>query len=194
MTPAEFVRAIRLHDRFVKRQHGGERADLSGESLAGLRLQGINFRGAVLDGTDFSKCTLNGADFQNANLSSAKFDEIVSEDANFRVADLRGASFKAAKLKRASFKGADMRPLDAPKGGETLYCNLSGAFLEGANLQMCKLADANFDDANMQRATPKFTTIIARTCPMASDDSPKGASEQVKERPRIRYFRLRNKL
>ena len=112
MTPAEFVRAIRLHDRFVKRQHGGERADLSGESLAGLRLQGINFR----------------------------------------VADLRGASFKAAKLKRASFKGADMRPLDAPKGGETLYCNLSGAFLEGANLQMCKLADANFDDANMQMA------------------------------------------
>ena len=29
---------------------------------------------------------------------------------------------------------------------------------------------------------------------MVSDDSPKGASEQVKERPRIRYFRLRNKL
>ena len=55
MDPAEFVSIVRRHERFVKGQSGGQRANLKDVDLSGLRLPGINLQSALLAGLNLKK-------------------------------------------------------------------------------------------------------------------------------------------
>ena len=68
MTPEELVGMLKKHDRFVRKQQGGERADLKHQDLSGLKLPGIRLQQATLTGINFSRCVLIGANFSDADL------------------------------------------------------------------------------------------------------------------------------
>ena len=64
------------HLKWLRRENGGERADLSGANLYGANLygadlSGANLYGANLYGADLSGANLSGADLSGANLSRA---------------------------------------------------------------------------------------------------------------------------
>ena len=118
MTPEEFVSILRRHERHTRGLTGGARADLSHQTLAGLRLSALNLRGAKLAGVDFSGCDLAGTDFAQADLFGANFEGSKSSGASFEGADLRGSRFRNATLEEANFREADLRPgklLDAKR-------------------------------------------------------------------------------
>lgn len=52
MTPKELVDILRKHERFVRRQADGARADLRGHDLSGLRLPGLKLQEASLSSVD----------------------------------------------------------------------------------------------------------------------------------------------
>ena len=51
LTPAEFVDIVKRHEKYVRGQSGGRRADLKFVNLAGLRLPGLNLQQAFLTGS-----------------------------------------------------------------------------------------------------------------------------------------------
>ena len=93
MAPHDFVAALKRHKRFLEGQLGGVRADLSDQTLSGLRLTDLDLRRAILKRTDFSGCTLAGADFRDSELKGADFRGAMVEAGKFDSADLRGSRF-----------------------------------------------------------------------------------------------------
>src|SRR6185437_11698768 len=116
-TPEEIVRIFEAHERWLKKQGGGMRADLTFQDLSGANLQGIVLRAAKLTGCDLSFARLAGADLRQCDLFSADL-----HGADLTEADLRGANFRDAKLRRATLDAADLRmgTLMGPQRGGTM--------------------------------------------------------------------------
>ena len=83
MTNDELKKIIEKHEKWLKDQEGGERANLCGADLRGANLCGANLRGANL-----CDANLRGANLCDANLRVA----------NLCCADLRGANLCDANL------------------------------------------------------------------------------------------------
>ena len=69
MTNDELRKIIDKHEKWMKNQEGGERADLCGANLCDANLRDANLCGANLCGADLR---LSGADLRGANLRGAK--------------------------------------------------------------------------------------------------------------------------
>ena len=108
LTKTEIKTKLELHMKWLNKEEGGSRADLSRADLSGANLSGANLSGANLSRADLSGANLSGANLSGANLSWANLS-----GANLSRADLSGAN-----LSRADLSGA----------------NLSWANLSGANL------------------------------------------------------------
>ena len=87
MTQCDLNTIIQLHEKWLRREPGGKKANLSSADL----------RGADLHGADLSDADLSGADLSGADLSHA----------DLRYADLRGANvdFSSWPLWCGSLKG-----------------------------------------------------------------------------------------
>jgi uncharacterized protein YjbI with pentapeptide repeats len=85
-TAPALAEVIEKHGKWLRREDGGERADLSGADLSWANLSWANLSGANLSGAN-----LLGADLSRANLSRA---------------DLSGADLSRASLSRANLSGA----------------------------------------------------------------------------------------
>ena len=81
MTNDELRKIIKKHEKWLKNQEGGERANLYGADLYGANLCGANLGGANLCGAYLSGAKLYGANLYGANLYGA----------NLYGANLRGA-------------------------------------------------------------------------------------------------------
>ena len=96
------------HEKWVRDEKGGERANLTGANLARA---------------DLTDASLVGANLVGANLVDAKLT-----DANLTDANLTGANLTGANLAYAGLAGANL-------AGANLYgANLVGAILVGADL------------------------------------------------------------
>ena len=82
ITTEELKKVLKLHEKWLRDEKGGERANLSGANLSGADL-----RGAKLSGAKLSGAYLSGADLRDANL----------RDADLCGADLRDAKLSGAK-------------------------------------------------------------------------------------------------
>ncbi|MBM3506504.1 MAG: pentapeptide repeat-containing protein [Alphaproteobacteria bacterium] len=127
VTPRELVDILRKHERYVKRQADGARADLRGEDLSGLRLPGLKLQDASLAGADFHNSDISQGDFSGADLYGANLERAVASAANFERADMRGirlcgslltkcaharrrpASRSGARLQRSAARGSIRR-------------------------------------------------------------------------------------
>ncbi len=107
MTNEELKKIIEKHEKWLKSQEGGERANLHDANLCGANLCGADLREANLCGADLRGADLSGADLSGANLRGADL-----RDADLREADLYGVNLFGADLREADLFGADLREAD----------------------------------------------------------------------------------
>ena len=98
MTNDELKKIIEKHEKWMKSQEGGERADLRGANLRCADLCGADLRGADLRGANLRGADLCCADLRCADLCGA----------DLRGANLRGANLRCADLCGADLCGADL--------------------------------------------------------------------------------------
>lgn len=96
---------IESHDRWLRNEEGGERANLRSADLSSADLSGADLSGADLSSADLYCADLSSADLSGADLRSA----------NLRSADLSGADLRSANLSGADLRGADLRSADLDK-------------------------------------------------------------------------------
>lgn len=85
---------LQAHEKWLRCEPGGVRADLRDANLYGANLEGADLRGADLCEADLREVNFEGADLRGADL---------------RGADLWGAKFKGADLWRTYLEGADLQ-------------------------------------------------------------------------------------
>jgi uncharacterized protein YjbI with pentapeptide repeats len=108
-------------------------ADLSGMNLSGMDLTGIDLRDANLQNTTFDNATLTGADLTS----------IVAFNATFRDAGLNETLLKHAEFNRYDYANC---------GGDCGSANLSGAYLQRADLTHAELVSADLTNADLRYA------------------------------------------
>jgi len=134
-------RIVALHQKWLRDDSEGVRADFSGADLNGADFHGINLREAYFRSASFCDANFRGADLH---------------ETNFYCADLRGANFSSTNLTDADLRCADFS--NANLCGASLYgailCNtcLHGADLCGANLRGTYLYNADLTGTNLLNA------------------------------------------
>ena len=116
LTPGQLARQVDMHQRFLRGDAHGERADLSHADLGELDLTAIDLRHARLAGARFAygrlgQARLTGADLTGADLRMARLD-----GADLTGADLRGACLRGADLADAVLVDADLREAAIVRG------------------------------------------------------------------------------
>ena len=101
MNKEELRKVLELHEKWLRDEEGGERADLRCANLGCADLGGANLGGANLGGAD-----LRCADLRCANLSCANLSGAYLNDADLRRANLGGAYLNDANLRGAYLSGA----------------------------------------------------------------------------------------
>jgi len=132
LTTEQIKSIIELHVKWLQREKGGVRADLSSADLSYADLSSANLRYADLSSADLSSANLSYADLSSADL---------------RYADLRYADLSSADLRSANLSYADLR-----------YADLSSANLSSANLP----APTMFLLANWGEVSDLLTTELMR--------------------------------
>ena len=175
LTQEEVSAIITSHAKWLAKDEGGKRADLSDADLEGFDFYGAdlreaNFSGANLGGAKFVEAKLLGARFFNAQLNQADFSDAQLKGAVFFKADCLGIKFINANLHNANlasallwnsdFTGADLTDADlhAAPLCDSRFCN---ATLVGADLSRADLDYANFSGADCKNALFDHT---ANTC------------------------------
>lgn len=113
ITQEKLNKIITSHDKWLRNEDGGEKANLGDENLGGADLRGADLRGANLHGANLCNADLCDADLGGVNFSSVNFS---------------GANLHGANLFGANLHGADLRGV-----------NLDDINLDGANLSVAKL-------------------------------------------------------
>jgi uncharacterized protein YjbI with pentapeptide repeats len=137
---------LEAHERFVRGDETGARAD---------------FSGAKLSNADFGRANLAYADFHGANLNGANMREAKLASADLSKAQMRKADLRKADLTEANLSGADLAEA-AIAGTELFRADLRGAILRGADLGAANLRDARIQGADFSGASLK-TTILRET-------------------------------
>ena len=109
---------IASHAKWLRREDGGERA---------------NLRRANLQGVDLHEADLRDADLRSANLRRANLQVVKLHLAYLRDSDLRSAEIRVANLQVANLRRANLQDTDL-RGADLQYTYLQGAYLQGADL------------------------------------------------------------
>ena len=117
-TTGKLKEILGKHEKWLKAENGGERADLRYADLQGADLRGADLQGAYLRSADLRYADLRYADLQGADLRGADL-----QGAYLRSADLRGADLQGAYL-----RGADIED-DLLNKFYPIACPESGAFI-----------------------------------------------------------------
>jgi hypothetical protein len=107
-TQEELNNILDKHQKWLRGEEGGDRAD-----LVGAHLEGVHLEGACLE---------------RASLASVHLEQAHLEYAHLKRAYLRGAYLEGACLKEAYLEGAHL------EGAHLKGINLEGAHLEGADI------------------------------------------------------------
>ena len=107
MTQCDLNTIIQLHEKWLRREPGGKKANLSSADLRGADLSGADLSHADLRYADLSGADLSGADLSHADLRYADLSGADLSHADLRYADLRGANvdFSSWPLWCGSLKG-----------------------------------------------------------------------------------------
>ena len=121
----------RLADETIRndREHGRR------VCLAGMDLNGLDFRLMILGGADMRHANLYGVCMDHADLRGADLTDATLRDADLSHADLDGArlvnaDLRGAKLQGATLNGADLAGADLDYSSWPLWCGSLGAKLD----------------------------------------------------------------
>ena len=146
MNQRKINEAIDKHALWLRREKGGERANLAGVNLDGVNLDGANLDGASLEGASLDGASLAGASLDGAILVGASLEGASLDGASLDGAILVGASLEGASLDGASLAGAIL--VGASLDGASLDgASLAGVSLDGAILDGAILVGVNLDGA-----------------------------------------------
>ena len=87
------------HSKWLRKEEGGERANLSEANLSRANLFGANLTRANLSEADLTGADLSGANLSGANLTGANLTGAYLSGANLSEANLTGANLTRANLK-----------------------------------------------------------------------------------------------
>ena len=93
----DLKKILEMYAKWLRKEDGGERANLSGANLSEANLSGAYLSRANLSEADLSRADLSGADLSRANLSEANLSGADLSKANLSGADLSGANLSGAK-------------------------------------------------------------------------------------------------
>ena len=71
MTKDAIKKIVEAHEKWLRNEDGGERANLKGANLKGANLEGAHLEGAHLEGAHLEGANLERANLKRANLSGA---------------------------------------------------------------------------------------------------------------------------
>ena len=137
------------------------RCDLSGATIIGLDLHGINFAWSNLSRVnggcdpDAPRTNLAGARIYRALLVDARLCDAILSDADLHGSDLSGAALEDASLHRANLSWAR---LDGAGAG---FAPFTDANLSNASWRHGSAIGARFDGADMHRIDLTGTTVRA---------------------------------
>lgn len=159
-------------------------AQLPGGAFYQAQCKALAALGAGLAGADFTQAKVDGADFTGANLAGATLfravgsgvklvaikgkglrapearlpglvaDEAELQESVWELAELAGASFRFANLSGVLFSGANLRD------GTLFGAIVRRGFLRKADLAGLKAGNADFFQANFERANLKGASLI----------------------------------
>ncbi|WP_438040506.1 DUF2169 domain-containing protein [Sorangium sp. So ce128] len=127
-------------------------ADLTGADWIEAKPGGADFTGATLGQCNLLKADLSGARFTGADLSDANLVESTLDGADFSSATLRKTTFVACHGERVSFRSACFQQGVVVHGSSFPEADFSDADMERANLRGTVLAGARLDRANLRGA------------------------------------------
>lgn len=122
MNSEELKTILDLHNKWIRKEPDGKRADLSWAHLRFANLSGVDLHGADLTGADLTGANLNGADLNYACFSFADLSRTNLHRANFVGADLTGADLSEACLYMTNL--IDAKNVDFP-----ISCPEKGSFI-----------------------------------------------------------------
>lgn len=103
ITQDELIEILKKHEKWVRDEPGGERADLSNTDLKGIDLTGAFLPSALLNGANFENALMSKVNFMHADLVNANFTNAIMPEAKLRSANLSGAN-----LTNVDFTCADL--------------------------------------------------------------------------------------
>ena len=125
MEQNELQEILEKHQKWLKDEEGGERADLSSADLSSADLSGANLRYADLSGANLSGADLSSADLSSADLSGANLSGANLRYANLDEAQLirRGLCLKEPLIGYKKCKDDLIVTLEIPKGAIVFSIN-----------------------------------------------------------------------
>ncbi len=158
-------------------------ADLAGQWLLELNLEGADMRGARLGASSLTTSVLRGADLTQADASGVRFNECDLRDVRARGVRAIGSSFFKCQVDRADFR---LDGTDVPEGQETVIVltaygavtrpNGVSSDFTGAEFFECSMTESNFDLARFQEIRAIKTTF-ERSSFRGADFAPRQAAE-----------------
>ncbi len=155
MNSVELKAILDLHEKWIRKEPDGKRADLymadlsgadlSGAYLSGAKLSGANLRGADLSDADLSGTNLRGANLIGADLSGCNLccaDLSCSDlsETNLSCTYLYMANLSRTNLSYADLSNADLCCADLC-ASDINVADLRGADLRGADLSGADLSE-----------------------------------------------------
>ena len=144
MNSVELKSILNLHEKWIRKEPDGKRADLSWAHLRFANLSGVDLHGADLTGAD-----LTGANLSFADLSEACLCDALLCGANIYRASLIKADLDGAELRLANLNGADLN-----------YACFSFADLSRTNLHRANFVGADLTGADLSEACLYMTNLI----------------------------------
>lgn len=123
ITQEKLNEIITSHDKWLRNEDGGEKANLGDENLGGADLRGANLRGANLCNADLCDADLGGVNFSSVNFSGANLRGANLFGANLYGADLRGVNLDGTNLSVAKLDQTYYQITRiGSRNGTTTYC------------------------------------------------------------------------
>ena len=164
MTQCDLNTIIQLHEKWLRGEPGGKKADLRSANLRYADLHNADLRYANLHNADLRYADLSYADLRSADLRSADLRGADLSYADLRGADLRGADLRSADLRGADLRGADLRYANVDFSSWPLWCgSLKGVKVDAriARQLAYHLCSVVCDD-------PEFTSARKQILPFAN--------------------------
>ena len=164
MTQCDLNTIIQLHEKWLRREPGGKKANLSGANLSSADLRGADLSDADLRGADLFDADLRDADLSHADLRGTNLSHADLSDADLSDADLSGADLSGADLSHADLRYADLRGANVDFSSWPLWCgSLKGVKVDAriARQLAYHLCSVVCDD-------PEFTSIRDQILPFAN--------------------------
>ena len=129
MSQEKLQEILEKHKKWLNKEQGGERADLSGCDLRHTDLRGADLRGAYISDSNLIGADLFGADLQHADLSHSFFNQ-----ANLRNSDLHYADLRYADLCNSDLRYSDLQGTDLDFSCLPLWCGSLSAHFDDRQL------------------------------------------------------------